>query len=287
MPANTDPTEFPTPERLCLETGLYLPVALPFPSTESDVEKMERLFRYEGPLDCYCLGCGRDGVFGKVPPERYQLSGPPLHVPTLEERASKFFTCKRLTIELACVRDTTHRLRFDFILLDATEDRRKIVKIGQYPSMADLEKTNIKHYRKWIGEDMYRELSRAIGLRSHGVGIGSFVYLRRVFERLVHAAGLIAEQAQEWDEEAYAQARMTEKILLLRAHLPQFLVENRALYSILSKGVHELTEEECLAHFNTVRLGVELILDEEIQRKEREAKLKSVAGEISRLTQAI
>ena len=38
------------------------------------------------------------------------------------------------------------------------------------------------------------------------------------------------------------------------------MVKNRRLYNTLGKGVHELTEEECLAFLDTLRLGIEVIL---------------------------
>ena len=38
---------------------------------------------------------------------------------------------------------------------------------------------------------------------------------------------------------------MDEKIVMLRTELPQFLVDNREWYGLVSKGIHELTEEEC------------------------------------------
>ena len=42
----------------------------------------------------------------------------------------------------------------------------------------------------------------------------------------------------------------------------------------MSKAVHELSEAECLEYFGTVRVGIELILDEELERTERDKKLK-------------
>jgi hypothetical protein len=46
------------------------------------------------------------------------------------------------------------------------------------------------------------------------------------------------------------------------------------LYGILSKGIHELSEQECLDIFLVVKLGIELILDEKIKQKEQEDKVK-------------
>ncbi len=39
------------------------------------------------------------------------------------------------------------------------------------------------------------------------------------------------------------------------------------MYSILSKGIHELSEEECLQYFKLMKIGIELILDEQLEEK--------------------
>lgn len=44
------------------------------------------------------------------------------------------------------------------------------------------------------------------------------------------------------------------------------------MYSILSKGVHELEEQECLEYFNIVKDGIELILDEKLYEKNKNDK---------------
>jgi len=44
------------------------------------------------------------------------------------------------------------------------------------------------------------------------------------------------------------------------------------MYGVISKGVHDLSEQECLEYFPIIRNGIELILDEEIERLEKEKK---------------
>ncbi len=61
----------------------------------------------------------------------------------------------------------------------------EVMKIGQCPSRADLEKSVLKKDPKVLDEQNYSDLIRAIGLASHGIGAGSHVYLRRVFENLL------------------------------------------------------------------------------------------------------
>jgi hypothetical protein len=163
-----------------------------------------------------------------------------------------------------------------------TADHDTVTKIGQYPSLADLNSDEIKKYRRILG-DKYKEFSKAVKLASHGVGIGSFVYLRRIFENLIEEAHQEAIKTNSWNEYDYQKSRMDEKIRLLKDYLPEFLVKNQILYSILSKGIHELSEDECLKYFGSIKLGIELILDEKLEKLDREAKIKEAEKSISEI----
>lgn len=162
----------------------------------------------------------------------------------------------------------------------------QLLKVGQLPSLADLHLPDLQPYREVLGK-RYAELARGVGLPTHGVGIGSFVYLRRVFEHLAEEAHEEAARVDGWDEEDYVLARMSEKILKLKTFLPTFLVKNRELYGILSKGVHELTEEECLLYFPVVQSGIEAILDSRLEQTRQKKKLAKAAAEVTRLSQTL
>jgi hypothetical protein len=125
-----------------------------------------------------------------------------------------------------------------------------------------------------LGDDRHREFVKAIGLNAHGVGIGAFVYLRRIFESVIEAARREAAKEAGWDEDAFARARLDQKFVLLKGRLPGFLVETRHIYAILSRCIHELGEQECLKIFEPLRVAIELVLDEEIERRERAAKVE-------------
>jgi hypothetical protein len=69
--------------------------------------------------------------------------------------------------------------------------------------------------------------------------------------------------------------------------LPEFLVKNSAIYGILSKGIHELSEQDCLEIFPAVKLGIELILDDKIKLQEQIEKEKTGSDLISKIAQKI
>lgn len=163
---------------------------------------------------------------------------------------------------------------FQFYILWQPESNT-LIKIGQYPSVADFHISEIKQYSKLLPNEKLKEFTRAIGLAANGVGIGSFVYLRRIFEHLISEAYKSALAKNSIEEGDFQRARMDEKIDLLHNYLPSFLVENKSMYSIISLGIHELDEKTCLAHFDTLRVAIEIILDEKLDEFRKQEKIKA------------
>jgi len=251
--------KLPPAKDFCLTVPLYEQ----FQYDDEKENQFSALEHFEGTLDFHCSECGQHSVF-TVRKNSYQ---------------SDFFY-KNYTFSLLfyCSRNNAHQALFVF-----RAHKGVLQKIGQIPSLADLALPDLRKYRPVLGDESFKELTRAIGLTTHGVGIGAFVYLRRIFESLIEGARAVASSERGWDEEAYTRARMDEKIGLLKEHLPEFLVQNRGLYGILSVGVHTLTEAECLSAFPAVRLAIELILDDLLEQHERQAKLKSAAKSLAAL----
>lgn len=261
-------TTVPNFPDFCLNTPLYLS----FPFGKSDLPRLIDLEFYKGHLDCYCLECNQSSVFN---PESF----------ITYSRSLSFYTKMNNNVlerHLFCSRDKSHELSFYFRFHNGT-----VTKIGQNPSLADLATYDIRKYIKVLGKERYAEFSRAIGLISHGVGIGSFVYLRRIIEHLIEEAHQTKVNSPGWDEELYKRCRIDGKIEMLKDALPDFLVTNKSIYSILSKGIHELEERECINSFHVVRVAIELILDEKLEELQRRNKIKRAEKSISQLSQKI
>jgi hypothetical protein len=238
--------------------------------TGSGEEELWEFITADRNLDFFCVDCQQSSVF----------IGGGLD---LEMQRFKFDLRDRIfTRRFVCSRIHNHFAYFHFRLKNGV-----LTKIGQSPSMADLSESELRPYRKVLDAEEYRELTRAVGLASHGVGIGSFVYLRRIFERLVDEARVSSKTDVGWDDDAFVTARMDDKIELLRSRLPPFLVEHRKLYSILSVGIHSLTENDCLAAFPVVRAGIELILDQKVAAKQQQEKMDEARKRIQGLQQKI
>lgn len=168
------------------------------------------------------------------------------------------------------------------------DDVKFISKVGQYPSVADFHIGRVHKYDKVLPKEKMREFTKAIGLAANGVGIGSFVYLRRIFEYLVFEAKNVAKVGNpDFNEANFTSARMNERIQMLSGYLPDFLVENHTIYGILSKGIHELSENVCNEHFSILRESIEMILDEKLEAYQKEQKKKSIKQALSKIAGAI
>lgn len=168
-----------------------------------------------------------------------------------------------------------------YIHYDATT--KILMKVGQYPTVADFHISEIKQYSKLLSNEKLKEFTRAIGLAANGVGIGSFVYLRRIFENLIIEAFENAKKDNLVTEANFQKARMDQKIDMLGSYLPSFLVENKSMYSVLSLGIHELDEQTCLANFDTLRVGIEIILDEKLEEFRKKEKIEQAKQKLAAL----
>lgn len=242
--------KLPTQLSFLLEAPLYKQYKLN-PDDEHWLSMLDLMY---GPYDVYCIFCKDRSIFYRGSAVQLQLT------PGMTTRFS-------LTLE--CKRTSNHAYYFLIALANST-----IQKIGQYPSVADISIPQLVRYRALLGNERYTEFTKAVGLAAHGVGIGSYVYLRRVLESLLEDAHKEARNATGWDEDAYARSRVVEKIEQLRGYLPAFLVKNRAVYGILSKGIHELSEDECKRYFVPLKSAIELILNEHLIAMEHRKNLE-------------
>lgn len=247
-----------------------------------EIKNVVNLIMYSGTIDLYCVDCKRESTFTA---ERYDCGlGGYINkqivdgIDSVNAQFNAIISQGYIHRVFTCVRNDTHSVEFSFLVT-----ANSITKIGQYPSLADLTNMESKKYRN-ILDKKYGEFHRAIGLFTHGIGIGSFVYLRRIFEGLISEAHDEAVSENGWDEAAYTRAKVPERIKMLELFLPKTLVENKNIYSILSKGIHELDEEECLQYFPVIRTGIELILDEKIAKKEKTAKIKDMEKNLNSIS---
>ncbi len=157
-------------------------------------------------------------------------------------------------------------------------------KTLQFPSMLDMQLFDSQKYQSAL-RDNYGDYTRALMLISHRIGVGAFIYLRRVFESIIEEIHHECAKEESWDEEAYKELHFNEKIEMLERKgkevIPSelFPVKNK-LYGVLSTGVHKLTEEQCIELFPYLKAAIDIFLDEKKAKKEREQKIKIINKQI-------
>jgi hypothetical protein len=239
--------------------------------TADNISFWYRLFK-DNPasqVDIYCVSCQKETTY-KISNPHYGGTEPLSSSPTSKKRIDEIKGYHLLKFK--CTR-RAHEYQFLFYV---NQKNQTVQKVGQYPSLADLEIHEIEKYRKILKKD-YGEFAKAIGLFANGIGVGSFVYLRRIFENLIYEA---YEESSNTIED-FNSLKMKEKIKTLKGELPDVVHEIPQLYGILSKGIHELGEDECKEIFPQLKIAIEMILDEKLADKEKAKKVSKLKSFIS------
>lgn len=184
------------------------------------------------------------------------------------------------TQELEFICPTCGKKYYYDIILFIEEGQYCLQKTGQFPSYESFEELEVEKYRNLISKH-YIELKQAIKAHSQKMDVAAFVYLRRILENIVetyYKDSIKSEESERFIDK-FKSVDKKEKIL------PEELKNHKnAIYSVLSKGVHDYTEKECEEMYDVVYFIIEKILDIELQKKEEQSKLSSA---IKRLTKKI
>jgi hypothetical protein len=103
--------------------------------------------------------------------------------------------------------------------------------------------------------------------------------MRRVFERLIDRR----YKNSDVEIENFVNLRMREKIEALKNFLPKFLVANKAIYGILSVGIHQLTEDQCLAFYQVLHESIITILEDDGRKTEDEQRRNALSEAITKI----
>lgn len=278
---------------------------------EDNITDLIELLKGNVKISVYCKGCKKERVFSMKPIKYYFETGPEgdeeIHCASLGEEIellqNMMFSTKTrqkkspaeewkwinrqiadatrlMKLEYICSMDEKHHL--DYIVL--TTDN-SMMKIGQYPSTADMTFPELDAYKNVISKEDRKELGTAIGLFANGVGAGSYVYLRRILERLIYQAKTNAGDIV--DDEDFKQARTAERIKMLEGYLPEILIKNTTIYGILSKGIHELSEEDCRKYFPVVKECIYQILGMWESLRKRQADEAALNKALNAITTSI
>lgn len=223
-------------------------------------------------IEQYCENCGKLRTFKSVRNQFNEILSE-YHARSIGYAGYKFVDLANndercIVLDFQCQHDCNEHHYFAIKIHNLT-----IQKIGQYPSFAKEEVLqNLRKYKNIIS-DYYPELTKALSSYSQNMGIASFVYLRRILEHLVN---------KKYNYYGYSkQIKFIDKLKAVEKKekiIPDDIKEvKEQIYVVLSKGIHEYDEKECIELFPAVQFIIERILDETVyeadkKRKAQEAK---------------
>lgn len=264
---NQDKLEIGEFYRLVFEKPLYTIISNP--------PDKNRLLNREVRFDTYCPGCKKERTVVNLQQAREYYQVLPI-------------TREVLVFQFACLSPTNHHFVFLFL-----EQNDGYWKFGQYPSTLEMLQpqfqNNLNELESLLTEDEISPIRKALVVASNGYNIGAMTYLRRPFEKIINEELLEHCKDAGSDFSELSRLRIDEKIEVLSKKLPKFMSENSYIYSILSDGIHNLSDEECGDVFHICAESMLIILNERAeisQKRKREADIsKRLASAKTKLTQ--
>ena len=178
--------------------------------------------------------------------------------------------------------DCEHNLLVIFKKIDDST----IMKVGQYPSIYDLnEEINNRTFLKMLDEEYEGYYKNACSLYSFNTCIGAIIYLRRIFEKILLDTYNENKESIDLSLEDFKKLRMENKLKKIRNHLPSILFEHgfNIIYTKISDGVHNLSEDECQQIFPILKNAIEEILIDKLEMKEKQKRRQDISKQISNL----
>ena len=165
----------------------------------------------------------------------------------------------------------------------------RLQKYGELPQKR-LERNPV--LQRFLKDDL-DNYEKAIICLSHEYGVAAFAYFRRVVENNINELlDLVQEDAHSSSEDAQVTAALAElrenppmskKIEIANHALPAYLKPDGLnplgrLYQMLSEGVHNFSEEECLNKAKETSECLAYLISELASRKKHRTSFKSMVG---------
>lgn len=172
-----------------------------------------------------------------------------------------------------------------------TEDSVKLQKIGQKPRKKLKRDSKLQRFFK-ADSDYYE---KALISLSNGYGIAAYAYFRRIVEQNINQLlDLLLSELDPTDQEnpnkvAIEELRkaspMSDKIKIANNALPEYLKPDGlnplgSIYSLLSEGVHSLSDEQCLFKAESLQACLSFLVSELASRKRHKDNFKKLVGDL-------
>ncbi len=173
---------------------------------------------------------------------------------------------------LTCNLDNHHQYVI-YYMLSYNENEFIITKIGQNISPYEIGLPEAKTYEKQLKKFNTVEDYRKVFIhRINNDNVAALLYLRRILEKMVIKLLDGAELLDNHFETKIKKIKENNKLN------PEVNELTKSVYELLSKGIHELSNDECTELFDSLNLFIDMQLiyiKTEEEKKQRLLKLKN------------
>lgn len=230
-------------------------------------------------IDAFCENCGQRRPFQDL---RSSGGGAGMPSPVLKTGTSYF--------QFACVScKKTHR---EYLVEQVLDDEN--IRIQKYGELPRNQLIRDRVLQKFLKDDL-ENYEKAVVCLSHEYGVAAFAYFRRVVEGNINRLlDLIQEDTQSSAGDAdtlnainelRSDSPMSEKIKVANRALPSHLKPDGLnplgrLYQVLSEGVHNISDAECLEKAKAISECIAFLVSELASRSEHRTRFKSMIGRL-------
>lgn len=188
-------------------------------------------------------------------------------------------SCSYYQYKFTCTKSKNHEYKM-FLLIKREKEYFSITKIGQYPSMIDVWGFDFDIYKKQLENiKAYSDFKKAELCLADSFVAGAYTYLRRVFEKMLskYCEGIELKDNHVETRIKAAKDKFDERIHPMLSNL----------YKILSKGIHELDDDEALIHYQYLRAAIEMQLEHVKEQNDRDNQSNELNKYLSEIASKI
>ena len=291
--------EFQTLEELVIKLPIYTPVEISFSNGESTITKdgqnMLKILFNNSKINLYCVDCKREYPFTvKYEIKKRIFKEDIYHYKNALEnyvscsidnavlRVGESFSPKKdegiVEYLFVCGMESKHyyTMTLHYYLSDG---KFVLIKTGQYPITRDLKECYSKKYQKILNKynalDDFKKFEQS---QERGLLAGSCTYLRRIFEKMVF---FMIEEAKNEGVDVNEAKHFDDKIKLVKYKFdPEITAVLEESYDLLSKGIHQLTDEQIDEFDGLMQEVILLQLDFEKTNNERKETINNLRNNI-------
>ena len=230
-------------------------------------------------IDAYCKKCGQIRPFHDSDLHGKSFTARISHE-ALSTGASHF--------KFSCV--SCGESRQEYLVEHIVDERTvRMQKCGELPRRL-LNRD--RYLQKFLKSDL-DNYEKAVACIANEYGVGGFAYFRRVVESNINrlldllqddaSSSSVGEAVLDAIADLRNESPMSEKIKIANKALPPHLKPDGLnplgrLYQVLSEGVHDLSDIECLNRAKTISQCLTYLVSELASRKEHRTKFKNIVG---------